>query len=552
MKHLTADELSVYLDGALAPTAQAEASRHLEGCPECRESLAALEAQDRSLERTLAHDPGDAHFERLAGRIEARFATGERAPREGPLAGVPAAIRAWFDRPRNLVWLGSAAAVMVGAGIVYLTTREATPPPPGVLAERAAQVAPEAPADRADANQKAPPSSEGAPAERDGEREPAAGYAPPASLAPAKDDLARGKPENAIPQRAYEVRRNAAGEDEPVRRERRPFAGAKAAAPEPAPGSSEAVRALKQRFAEPFSDNRPSSEIPAPATVTVKEAATEKEGAPAPVGEDSQVATEIQRLPVVKALAPTSATEAGAAEPAPVTTTPSLAAADRIEAAPVRMCGEVRDSIGRPVAFASVTLITAGRGATTDARGRFCLDAPPGEQALSVMAVGFRPLRQSVRAAAGAPPLALALQAVPVLEEMKAKPGLAGGRSGFAPPPADEQVTATDAFATLPDSLRFLAERAASLRALAERTGSAPRADGAAAAWERLLPLVTGGPAEVETRYRIAAARFRAWELAPTGRRAQAATEALTAFLVRAPAGEQRNKVAGWLDRVKR
>ncbi len=83
MKHLTTDELSVFLDGALPAAKNAEAEGHLESCASCREALAALEAQDRSLRETLTHDPGDDHFELLAAQIEesvAKAARGDLPP----------------------------------------------------------------------------------------------------------------------------------------------------------------------------------------------------------------------------------------------------------------------------------------------------------------------------------------------------------------------------------------------------------------------------------------------------------------------------------------
>ena len=44
--------------------------------------------------------------------------------------------------------------------------------------------------------------------------------------------------------------------------------------------------------------------------------------------------------------------------------------------------------------------------------------------------------------------------------------------------------------------------------------------------------------------------RYHAWEASPDLRREQAAREALTAFLVRAPVGAERNRATLWLDKV--
>jgi hypothetical protein len=535
MNHLTVAQLSAHLDGVLAPDVGAEAARHLESCESCRGTLAALEAQDRSLGRSLAHDPGDKHFERLAARIEARITTGA-APRR---AGVFDSIGSFFGETRTLVWVGSAAAVIVGAGIVYLTSRHAEAPYPGTLAGRVGQVAGEAappPAEESGRKEADTPSDQVAPGTRGDER---------AKDAQPVTGTAEGTAGGAMPARAYEVRRNAAGEDEAVRPPRTPFAVAPQ--PAPVPSADGEIRVQKRRFAEPLGDAKTRDESGARETV--------KQEAPPP-----QAATQAAPQPptaMQKSLAaPPTVGSPSASAPsvsfAPPAAKPSAAILDRTEGGASRVCGVVKDPAGRVVAFASVTLVTTGGGATTDSHGYFCIEAPPGDQSLSVIAVGFAPLRRTVHVAAGLQEVTLKLEAVSALKETRVGATATRGREAPGGPAADAEVAGPDVFAALPDSLRFLADRAASLRAIAERTQSAPRVDGAAAAWERLLDRVKGQPAEVETRYRIAAARYRAWELAPNQRRAQAATEALTSYLVRAPAGERRNRVAVWLDKVKR
>ncbi len=60
------------------------------------------------------------------------------------------------------------------------------------------------------------------------------------------------------------------------------------------------------------------------------------------------------------------------------------------------LCGDVKDALGRPIPSASGTLVTLGRGVSTDAEGKFCIDAPPGEHTPSVIAMGCRPLHRDV------------------------------------------------------------------------------------------------------------------------------------------------------------
>ena len=228
--------------------------------------------------------------------------------------------------------------------------------------------------------------------------------------------------------------------------------------------------------------------------------------------------------------------------PAPVS---SVSKSD--EAASVRVCGRVTDTLGRPVPTASVTLATLGRGTSTDSDGRFCIDAPPGEHALSVIAVGFQALRRDVSFAQGSAALALTLDAVQVLAENPRVTALRGGVLRGAPQtgsPGDAKHGPTD-------TQQGPGAQAMRLTLAAEREKSAPRYEAAAAEWDRVRQRSAGTAFELEARFRIAEARYRAWELAPSPKRAAAANEALTGFLVRAPFGPHRNLASAWLGRVK-
>ena len=71
MRHLTVQQLSASLDGALVGVSLELVVRHLHSCRECRDRHARLAKQDDALRRLLAGDPGQAFVEDLAIRIEA-------------------------------------------------------------------------------------------------------------------------------------------------------------------------------------------------------------------------------------------------------------------------------------------------------------------------------------------------------------------------------------------------------------------------------------------------------------------------------------------------
>ncbi len=95
--HLTPEQLSALVDGALAGRARDEAERHLATCAACRDALAALSAQEEALRRTLTHDPGEAYFESFAGRVQERI-------RAADAAGVRVPDAAPRSRPRSPPW----------------------------------------------------------------------------------------------------------------------------------------------------------------------------------------------------------------------------------------------------------------------------------------------------------------------------------------------------------------------------------------------------------------------------------------------------------------
>lgn len=542
MKHLSMMELSAHLDGAQGGRSAEEAERHLAACESCRAALAELASQDEALRPALTHAPDEAYFERFPARVEDRI-------RAAGLAGAqsrrPGAGFGSLFSPRGLAWAGAAATVVVGAGLALMTTREVRPPElrDREIAERAAPSEPNAASrDEASSPVEAPPQVEPPPLVRSGrelddltrsetrlhdvrasdraragalakERSPAAPSSQGqerkvAPLAPSASP--DGRPPGLG--RAMPVRRNEAGEDVPVPRPgQRTFA-------QPPPTSAvdeeEAARVRKKLLAEPMKDAKTW-------------------GSTKSLYRDGAVRRDSSKEYSFIDRAPSAAGQAMAPE--------------GVAIAEGRLCGQVLDTAGRPVTGAQVVVVDLGRTATTDARGRFCIGAPIGEHPLSVMAVGYNESRQTVRVGGEQAEVRVLLAAVPVIEG----PDIAAERP-LAMRSFHSTQRIVDPYAGLSDTMQAVVREAQRLESDAARRRSAALFDASAVRWERALRRLGGGPLELETRRNLAEARYRAWELGRNGRRAAAAIEALTAYVLRAPAGPERAQVIQWLDQVKR
>jgi hypothetical protein len=263
MSHLTDEQLSALADGALEGGARAVAEGHLEACAGCREALAGLVARDRALASTLEHDPGEEYYRSFAGRVGDRI-------RAAGLAGAQArepegrSLADWFRSPRKLALVGAVATVVAGAGIVMLATREVRVPAlhEQKIESRAAQEAPPAPGIQPGT----PPGTRSAPplAAEPVAPPPAAGLAQ-GTASPQADSRAKtevvSQEQMAAPardqrvpdHRAYEVRRNEAGEDVPVRKPGGFVYPPLRTAPAPRPAvPGEPVYAQKPQYAEPL------------------------------------------------------------------------------------------------------------------------------------------------------------------------------------------------------------------------------------------------------------------------------------------------------------
>ncbi len=281
MSHLTGDQLSALLDGALEGRAREEAERHLETCAACREALAGLSAQESDLRAALEHDPGEAYFDEFAARVSGRLrAAGLSGAQARPAEG--RALSDWFRSPRKLAWVTSTAAVVVVAGIVMITgrewkmpllsSREIEKPAPQGESARPPVAQPEAAAPAPAARKSAP-----APGEAPARGDQAKGEAPSAAR------LQQAPGPSAPTSRAYEVRRSPSGEDVPVHRPGEfVYRPPRAAAPPPAaPGQP--VRVTKQRYATPMgATNEAQASRGGARPATQEEGATAQVAAPEP------------------------------------------------------------------------------------------------------------------------------------------------------------------------------------------------------------------------------------------------------------------------------
>jgi hypothetical protein len=513
VKHLTFEQLSARLDGALAGAAAERADAHLAECASCRAELAALAAREASLKPVLKHDPGDAYFETFAARVEDRIRAAGLAGAQSRLGGN--GVFAWLRSPRRLAWVGGAMAIIAGAAIVLLTPHAPTQLENTALRERMEQKAPApgsgtlAPpvADEELSSQATPEARQQAALRTDDARtQPDKDERTTASKRAAERDVV-GQTQEVQPFRLREVRRTPAGEEVVVPDPKvEPFATPPPAAPAPAEGQGVRVR---KPGAQPMS--------PSPA---------------APSRESANLAPE-------------------RAEMAKLSQGPET-----------QLCGQVLDTAGRPVSGAQVVLAERGRVASTDASGRFCVTAPAGNYELAVMAVGYSETRQQVRVAGETAEARITLKPVNVLEPPlraladRAKEEAAHQARGGRPSESQFRIMGDaaigkDVFAGLTAPVRALVRDAQTATSQAEARRSAPRYDAAAGKWERALSRIEPGPAEVEARFQLATARYQSWRLAPTTARTRAASATIAAFLAIAPEGPQRENALRWREAVK-
>jgi hypothetical protein len=357
----------------------------------------------------------------------------------------------------------------------------------------------------------------------------------------------------ASPQAAYQVRNDDRGEATPIGRPQAP--GFAAAPPQSKDLQAEGVESqIQKRKASPLQKVQANeAKLDKESSVTKSTGAAEPEVAATLVGPAKQAGTK-----------PSEKAEALTASPAErEAPRPTGAMLEATAATEAQLCGRVFDPSGRPLAGAQVSLPTLGRSVAADATGRFCMASPPGDQTVSVMAIGFKPHQQQVVVGGGTSELRVALEPVATLGDgvllRAAGPAdslhLRGGRADEyrfdSVDRAAVPVPALNARGLLADSLRKAVARAESEGAKARAARSPALYEAAAAQWQRALPLAIGTSQERVVRYHLAETRYLAWQTSPSPKRASAAAEALTSYLVRAPMGAQRDSAARWLDRLK-
>lgn len=502
--HLKPQELSAHQDGMLSGMARARAEAHLATCAQCRAALERSVGLEHALAEQLEKDPGEGYFRDFGSRVEARIRpAGARAlPAKSPPGG---GFWTWLNTPVGMSWAGAAATLMVGAGVALITVRTIAPPslPTRPGAQRVDQVAtapatPGAGAAMSDSLVAASPPASGGAADQ-----PAApsDAGPGASGALADQQAAEPRAESA-PSRAVEMKPGPNGESVPVERRQN-------IAPAPAPSAPAKLQ--------------PGVPVKVRKSVTVQPLAGS----------------------ATRSLSP-SKDEAAA------------------RAGVSQRCGAVRDAAGRPVAGAQLMLVETGSSAQSRADGSFCLDLGLGARTLVVMAVGFEAQRMTLDTSDQGP-LTVTLRGVSVVG------GASGGVTGLESPPSSSRwvqkpgaatsldaakrmptpVGSTEAFATLSDSTRSLALKALQFENDAARSQSAEQYKLAAEEWQKVLKHTQEGPAEGETRFRIAAAYYRAWQLDPSHARSVIALEAISSFVLRAPAGPERDQATMWLGHLR-
>ncbi len=460
MRHLTVQQLSASLDGALVGVSLELVVRHLATCRECRARHARLSKQDETLRHLLAWDPGAEYFEDASIRLETILDAQSRGVAPPRVAEIEAHLpRVTLD---DVLRSAQAATVMPcpepSAGAASsekptmqfpswmqpetnrpVTQRAApreprkptTPIEPVVLARKEppvmvpvvipepepVQVAPVAPVIIPEPEPIAVVVPEPAPAPAP---EPAAVLIAERTPEPLPSRAAQPvvAPRRAMPRWVRPLAFTAAGIPAllaalsalpPVIRipepelPRFPRIELIKRQPKPTPGT-----ALHDAATEPSPSVPTASVVPQVTVATLPTLIEPAVNEPEPRDVTVHESPSNTRVHAAPATAQPAARPITPARPAPTPLAAVVPASEpRMESATTTsnvdpaadwplLCGEVLDDTGTPVAGARVLLADLELGARTDKRGRFCLAAPPGDRTLSVVALGFAAARQVV------------------------------------------------------------------------------------------------------------------------------------------------------------
>jgi hypothetical protein len=153
--HLTAHQLSTYLDRELPESSTELVRRHLEGCAECSLRFGAFREQEAILDRVLTHDPGEDFFSGFADRVLGRGRSQPSAlepietasPRPEPVAMAPeperrmvapAVAKGRRGRQPAIPWFAAAILCLIVGAIGYTIPRPSRIPNPVSAVERPA------------------------------------------------------------------------------------------------------------------------------------------------------------------------------------------------------------------------------------------------------------------------------------------------------------------------------------------------------------------------------------------------------------------------------
>lgn len=522
-EHLTDEQLSARLDGVRVAADEARIDAHLADCAVCAARVAEGSTLEASLGRALTHDPGDAYFADFSERVAARIAadpTGAEA-RAREAAGVagsgdpvkPAVATApskkpagrrwgWLASPRGLAFAGSAAMLVVaaGLGVQWFGQRERLART--MSSEVAGGRAMPAPAaDRSAGPGPAVPSSSAlGPAAPEGSMSTKSRVAPTG----AEQELGRS-PDRSAPATATES------------------ALARATATEPATTTESVPGALplspRPAFAPGATQPAPPSPPKASSKPGIQDAFTQS------LRESSPVQKSLADAPAPGLASGAFKIRGGRTDALGFATATGTPLGDR--------CGTVRDTRGQPLAGAQLASNGARAMRTrSGADGRYCFEsAPLAGDTLVVLHVGLEPVRVVLT---GVSSLVVAMEPVGTL-------GPADGMLTQA-----QSAPRTDVYEREPAAVRSAVDDARAQGALAERERTADAYERTVAAWDAVA-VQTMGAATHDARFRSLGALREAYVLAPEPARRARLAAALESFIAATPRTlPERSTVLRW------
>lgn len=402
MTHLSMQQLSESIDDVLDWATREVVRRHLRVCSECAARRRRIQHVDETLAQILSYDPGDAWLAAAGAEIVERIQSGIEGRPLSPnrVAGAPA----WYALPAS----PGVTAFAVGSADAAADARPAPAPvdpagevkPPWTEPQRAGVAMPSVPAPVPVAGHSSSGSGVHAGAIAGGlavvaglavilvlgiTRQPRTpetlqahaptvaeqGGAPKPGAGPGFE---AGAPESA---------RATSPLEDPSNHEAHPLQDA-ADRPAGPPARTAAVADARPRtISEPVRASAPMSST---GRVKVHPAAEPPSAPPA-----SRPVAAPQTLPIARRdrapdTLPSPAASSVHPTPSAAEALPPAGAAD--EDWPL-LCGAIADPTGEPVQGAIVSLEGVDLNVRTDRRGRFCVSAPSGARAMSVVAQGF-------------------------------------------------------------------------------------------------------------------------------------------------------------------